>query len=326
MIEDAELIESAKIPFELNVESEDTDVLIVSDTGMDSRVWSILNTAARSLDLEPTVTLMPATDHPQAEPTEQVKEAMLASDICVMVTSNAIVHSDAAVEVRENGIPVIGMEEITPEILKGGAASANYESFAETGRKLRDKFVEGETISITTPSGTDLEADIKDRVGFSFAAKIEEQPGDNSMLGAAFPDGEVCISPNENTANGTIVWDTSMHQIGSITEPIEAKIEDGFATSITGGQEAELLRSILEDTNDPNSYNLAEIAVGINTGADITGLMRQDKKAEGYAHMALGSNDDTGGELAAPIHIDGIAKDPTVKIDGEVIYDGKPVV
>jgi leucyl aminopeptidase (aminopeptidase T) len=118
-----------------------------------------------------------------------------------------------------------------------------------------------------------------------------------------------------------------MHEIGLLSNPIEADVEDGYVTDIRGGQEADQLRQMLESANDPDVYNLAEIAVGINPQATITGIMRQDKKAQGYIHMAVGANADTGGTIEAPLHIDGIASGATVAIDQEPICeDGKLVV
>jgi leucyl aminopeptidase (aminopeptidase T) len=213
------------------------------------------------------------------------------------------------------------MEEITTEILNGGAASADYNEILKVANTLEKKVNEGELIEVTSPLGMDLTASIKNRSGFGIAGKVEEHPGLPEFRIAAFPDGEVSISPIEETASGMIVWDTSMHEIGLLETPIEADVENGYVSEIRGGQEANQLRQLLESTDDPEVYNVAEIAVGINPEATITGIMRQDKKAQGYIHIALGANADTGGRVEAPLHIDGIASNATVKIDREAIYE-----
>lgn len=324
MIADAELIENAKKPFELNAEPGD-DVLIVTDTEMDPQLWSVLNNAARSMGLDPTVAIMSKREYTQAEPTPQIRAAMLESDVCVMVTSQAIVHSPAAVAAQEERIKLVAMEEVTPEILGGGAASADYEEILEHGREIRQIWTEGDRVTVTSPHGMDLEAGLEGRPGYFACGKVEDQPGMDLYIGA-FPDGEASISPVEGAANGTIVWDTSMHEIGLFDEPIEADVEDGYVTEIRGGREADQLRSILENADDPEVYNLAEIAIGINPEATITGLMRQDKKAWGFLHLAVGANIDTGGTVEAPVHIDGIASDCTLAIDGETIVEEGDVV
>lgn len=325
MIHNAELIENAKKPFELNVDDDD-EVLIVSDTAMDPQMWSVLNDAARSMGIEPTVALMSEREYTQADPTPQVREAMLSADVCVMVTSEAIVHSQAAVEAQEERIKLVAMEEITPEILGGGAASADYEEILEHGRRIRELWTEGDRVTVTSPAGMDLEAGLEGRPGYFACGTVEDQPGMDLYIGA-FPDGEASISPVEGTANGTIVWDVSMHEIGLFDEPIVADVEDGYVTDIRGGQEADQLRRMLEDADDPDAYNLAEVAIGINPQATITGLMRQDKKASGFLHLAVGANVDTGGTVEAPVHVDGIASGATLEIDGEtVVREGEVVV
>jgi leucyl aminopeptidase (aminopeptidase T) len=209
------------------------------------------------------------------------------------------------------------------EMLSGDAAAADYRDMDPIGRVLRDKLTEGDTIEITTPEGMDLTASLGNRDAFYSCGEVRVRKG-MDLYGAGWPDGEASISPIEGTANGTVVWDVSMHEIGLLDEPIEGVFEDGYMTEIRGGSQADELRRILEKTNDPESYNLAETAIGINPDATITGYMRQDKKAEGYLHLAVGSNDDTGGTVEAPIHLDGIVGNATVKIDGEVVVkDGE---
>lgn len=324
MIRDAELIHNARTPFELNADVGD-DVTIVTDTAMDPQVWTALNNAARAIGMEPTVTLMAKRDLPQADPTPQVREAMLASDLCLMVTSQAIVHSDAGLAAQHQQTKLLAMEELTVDMLAGGAASADYDAIMERGKRIRELWTEGETCTLTTPHGTDVTTGLGDRAGFLACGTVEEQPGVDLYV-AAFPDGEAGISPIEGTTNGTLVWDTSMHSIGLIDEPIVATVEDGYVTELSGGREADQLRSMLESVDDRDAYNIAEISVGINPEATITGLMRQDKKSWGYIHVAVGANSDTAGTVDVPIHVDGILSDATLTIDDTVVVEDGDVV
>jgi leucyl aminopeptidase (aminopeptidase T) len=250
---------------------------------------------------------------------------MLSADVCIMVTSQAIVHSPAAQVAQKERVKLIAMEEITPGILASGAASADYEEILEHGRRIREYWNDGSEVHVTSPDGMDLTASIEDRPGYFACGKVEEQPGMDLYI-TAFPDGEASISPVEGTASGTIVWDTSMHEIGLFEDPIRAEVEDGYVTEIRGGREAARLRQMLENAEDPEAYNLAEIAIGINPEATITGSMREDKKAAGYLHLAVGANADTGGTVHAPVHIDGIASNCTLTIDGETIVEDGTVM
>lgn len=320
-IQEAEMIRNARKPFELNAEEGD-EVLIVSDTDMDPRVWSTLNKAARSMGINPTVLLMPRAKISYAEAPPNIHEAVLASDLCLFATSVGFVHNETGYAARQKGIKMIPMSEATAETLKGGAASADYDEIYELGKRIQRRWNEGAEVRITTPLGMDLEANIDGRTASLGAARTREA----GHYVSAFPDGEVPIPPVEGTANGSIIWDTTMHEIGSINEPIEATVEDGFVTEIRGGREARKLREILESAGDPNVYNIAEISIGTNPDAEITGQMREDKKAWGYLHIAVGMNSDFGGNVDAPLHIDGVVGDSTLAIDDEVIVDGGEIV
>ena len=47
----------------------------------------------------------------------------------------------------------------------------------------------------------------------------------------------------------------------------------------------------------------------------------------GTVHVAIGDNSTIGGKVKAPVHLDGIMKNPTLVIDGKtVIKDGKHLI
>lgn len=326
-IREAEIIENAKKPFEFNAEEGD-DIVIVSDTGMDPVVWSVLNKAARSLGHDPTVVVMSQAEYSHAEPPKPVIEAMMGGGLVLMATSKGLGHSEAGSEVIGAGKKVILMSEVVPETLSSGAAGADYDKIKHIGDRVKEKWDAGSTVEITSAAGTNLNADITSQEASVHAGRCDE--GNDQMDAkdgspvriCAFPDGESPITPVFGSTNGTLVWDTTMHEIGPIAEPIRAEVEDGFVTEITGGREAGQLTDFLESFDDENVYNIAEISVNTNPSAEITGRLREDKKAAGYLHVAVGS----GGDVEAPVHLDGVIGGATLKIDDEVIVDDGEIV
>lgn len=323
---EAEMMENAGKPLDLNIDADD-EVVMVTDTAMDPRMWQAVLKAARARGIEPTLAVIPELEHSHEEPPEPVKRAMLAADVCVFLTDKTMVHSHAAIDGMAEGIKMVALEELTPEIITGSAASADYDAILEHSRGVREVFTEGERLEITTPLGMALEASIAGRPGFSAVGKVEPQPGGLTIYAASFPDGEVAVAPVEETVNGTIVWDTTMNDIDRIDEPIEADVEDGYVTAIRGGADADQLRAILERVDDPDSWGIGEIAVGLNPDVEITGSIRVDKKALGYLHIALGENTDVGGTLDAEIHFDGVIGNATMTIDETtVVEDGEMLI
>ena len=52
---------------------------------------------------------------------------------------------------------------------------------------------------------------------------------------------------------------------------------------------------------------------------DLVGSVLLDEKAAGTVHIAIGDDAGIGGDTEAPIHSDGIIREPTVYADGEEV-------
>ncbi|GHU26018.1 hypothetical protein FACS1894172_18760 [Spirochaetia bacterium] len=184
------------------------------------------------------------------------------------------------------------------------------------------------SIHISAPSGTDVTFGLHGR-----QAKADD--GNFSMPGHGgnLPAGETFISPENGTANGTIVFDGSITLNDGdilIRDPIHCTLDQGFVTEISGGSEAtELLRTIeMAETNAyeferigtlppgiaslyaRNARAIGEIGIGLNPEAKITGNMLEDEKAFHTCHFAIGHNYDD--DLPALIHLDGLVQNPTI--------------
>ena len=82
-----------------------------------------------------------------------------------------------------------------------------------------------------------------------------------------------------------------------------------------------LLRQI-EDA----ARNIAELGLGTNGSATLSGNVLEDEKVLGTCHVALGDNSTFGGRVRAPSHLDGVLRRPTLELDGGVVLaDGEPV-
>jgi leucyl aminopeptidase (aminopeptidase T) len=79
-----------------------------------------------------------------------------------------------------------------------------------------------------------------------------------------------------------------------------------------------MLEDAIADLGKP-ARNIAELGVGTNDRAIITGKVLEDEKVLGTVHLALGNNVGFGGTCDVPVHLDGIILRPTLVIDDEVI-------
>ena len=84
--------------------------------------------------------------------------------------------------------------------------------------------------------------------------------------------------------------------IGVIEEPLVVDVEAGFITRIEGGRQARMLREDLENQGDQNSFNIAELGLGLNPQCRMLGIMLEDEGVLGTAHIGIGTNITLGGK------------------------------
>lgn len=219
------------------------------------------------------------------------------------------------------------------------AVPIDYEALKSRCLRLKDILDGAVSVRVTNGNGTDVSFGTSGRKAFT-------DDGDFSFPGAGgnLPAGETFISPVTGTAEGLVVFDGSIasHRGEILIErPIEARIEKGFVTGLSGGTEADRLSESLElGTKNAldfekegklpsgmgaeyakNARNIGELGIGLNDRAKITGNMLEDEKVYRTCHFAIGSNYDD--DAPALIHLDGLVSKPTVTVRLE---GGKSVV
>ncbi|QQO08906.1 aminopeptidase [Breznakiella homolactica] len=290
--------------------------LVVTDPSKQN-IGEALYKEALELGLTAHYLLMPETGTNGAEPTTVVSEAMKHADVIVCPTRYSLTHTNARKEAAARGARIATMPGITEDMFGAGAITADYKKVAALSDKVTEILSRGENARIEK-DGKILEMSLKGRNGVS-SNGLYHTPGSSGNL----PTGEGYIAPLEGTANGTIIVDGSLAGFGKVTGPLEITIENGKAVSFSG-PEAEWMEKTLAS---PEARNVAELGVGTNDMARITGVILEDEKVYGTIHVAFGSNATFGGTVSAGVHIDGIILGATLSIDGQVIVrDGKVLV
>jgi hypothetical protein len=212
----------------------------------------------------------------------------------------------------------------------------NYAELRARCGRILQVMTGAKEIHIKTELGTDLSIGVEGRKPFVDDGDFRV-PG----RGGNLPAGEVFISPQLGSSNGTLVFDGSigLDKPLIIKQPITLKVKNGFVTHIEGGYEARILEGFLRKAEQApfklakegkleknkaseyaaNARNLGEFGIGLNPQAEIIGNVLQDEKVLGTAHVALGENYDQ--DAPALIHCDGIIKKPTITINGKTIME-----
>lgn len=296
------------------------NVCIVTDTNTED-IGEVFASCVTTMGSEPVLLVISPRKTHGVEPPAIVAEAMKAADVVLQPITYAITHTNATKEALTNGARVLVMRGITKELMLYGAVGADYQEIDRVSELVKMKMTEGRDVKVTSPSGTDLQLSIEGRSSITLTGLVK-----GSGTFAAMPDGEAAIAPVEGTANGMLVIDHTMDSLGVLDAPIHLKIEKGRVTEITGGQSAERLKKLIEES-DEGARNIAEFAIGTNPNARLIGNMAEDKKALGTVHIAIGDSHVIGGTVESNIHLDGLLLSPTVLIDNEcVIKEGDLLV
>lgn len=301
---------------ELGSVDADDEVLVVTDAE-NVTVARAITSASRATGATTSMIVRPRSSEHSNEPPDGVTAALAAVDVAITASTHSITHTDAVRNAKENGTDIVVLRGVTPDLMIEGGINTDYEKLRADTDAVRDMLDAASSVRVTSDEGTDVSFEINDHPAISLSGYPDERSG---LAGG--PPGEAPIAPDEGTANGTIVIDYSMDNIGLLSDPIELTVRDGFVTDVSGGAEATQLRQIIDEA-DENAGNLAEFAIGTNPDSRLVGNLAEDKKKRGTTHFAIGDNATLYGTRSSDIHLDGVVLSPTIEIDGiEILSDG----
>jgi aminopeptidase len=213
-------------------------------------------------------------------------------------------------KVEENKLVRMGhMPGITEEMMLN-SVNVDFGGMKITADKLIDKLANAVQLHITTDAGTDIVLGV---AGRNFIGDIQINPGKMGNI----PCGEIYCAPLETEANGIIVFDASIGDIGLLRQPLQVYVTDGRITKFESNDK-EVEKRIAELTDvDDEARVIGELGIGVNPGARITGNMLEDEKSLGTSHIAFGNNADFvgGGKNNSKIHRDYLFYRPTIEIN-----------
>ena len=313
-----ELRERARAILTRNASLTAKESLTVVTDDATREVGELFYAAGCELGATTALLVMPEGRVAGEEPPSAVAAAMASADVALCATAKSLTHTRARINAAAGGTRVVTMPGITLAMLQAGACCADYER------------VEALTAAMTARLDAARTARIE-KDGHTLALNLDGRPGMPSpgvfrTPGASgnFPSGEAYIAPVEDAGSGTMVIDGSMVGIGRLSEaaPMIVHLENGRLVAIEGGDEtgpyAERLAVLFER---PENGTIAELGIGTNECALLTGNILEDEKIYGTVHIAFGTNASFGGATTADCHLDGIIVNPTLYLDDELVID-----
>jgi leucyl aminopeptidase (aminopeptidase T) len=294
-------------------------VLIVTDEPLRPIGYAIQR-AARDLDLDVVLLEMLPRKTNGEEPPLEVAELMTRFDVVLCPTSKSLTHTDARRAASAKGVRVATLPNVTEEIMVR-CMNADYHAIADRTHRLCALMEKTEVIRVTAPAGTDIRLPIRGRQAHASSGLFRERGQWGNL-----PTGEAYLAPLEGQSNGVVVVDGSMASVGMMSQPLRIEVENGYATTITGGPEAQRLIGLFEP-HGQDARTVAEFGIGTNDKAILTGVILEDEKVMGTIHIAFGDNKSMGGTVRVASHLDGLIKRPTVWFDAaKVMEDGRLLV
>jgi aminopeptidase len=191
-----------------------------------------------------------------------------------------------------------------------GATNIDWKKVKKEEMKLKRRLDKAKEIRIKGKE-TDLTIGIKGRKAIACY-------GDRNM-----PDGEVFLSPVEDTAEGHIHYCEmpAIYQGREVTG-IRLRFEGGKVVDASAEKNEKFLITMLD--TDPGARFLGEVGIGVNYGIKKCSKdILFDEKIGGTVHLAVGrSYEDAGGKNISAIHWDMI-KD--LRKNGAIYLDGKQI-
>jgi leucyl aminopeptidase (aminopeptidase T) len=293
----------------LNIQP-DEDVVVVVDEPLQD-LGEKLRTAAQRSGADAVLTVMSPRATDGSEPPAPVAEALAACDVFIAPASRSLSHTLARKRASEGGARGATMPHVTADML-ARLMSIDFDRLRSRSHAIADLLDKGTEAHVTCPRGTDLRLDLRGRQGIA-------DDGDLTARGAFgnLPCGEGFIAPAGG--EGTM-YARSIAAIGLTRgHPAKLTVENGHLTAATG-PEGEQLLGILREHGDAGT-NLAELGVGTNDRATLTGNVLEDEKILGSVHVAFGASIAIGGTVSVPIHLDCVVTEATLEIDGTRVLD-----
>jgi leucyl aminopeptidase (aminopeptidase T) len=284
-------------------------VLVIGDRGSRELAEAMREMAARH-GADAVLALMEERANDGAEPPPTVAAALAACDVYLAPTTRSLSHTRARKAATDAGARGATLPGVTAELL-ARVMAVDVAALRERTHAVVELLDAADEAHIACPRGSDLLLDLRGRTAIP-------DVGDLTARGAFgnLPAGEGFIAPLGGHGH---LAATSLASLGISPEPVLLTVEDGHLVSANGPLGPEFIARL--QAHGADGTNVAELGVGTNDAATLTGNILEDEKILGTVHVAFGASAGIGGTVSVPIHLDVVVLDPTLVIGGARVLD-----
>jgi leucyl aminopeptidase (aminopeptidase T) len=285
------------------------NALVIADPALQGLAQA-LRDAAGEAGADAVLALMDERETDGTEPPPPVAAALEACDVFIAPTSRSLSHTQARRRASNRGARGATMPGVTEDML-ARVMAVDFGVMAARSNAVATLLDGASEAHLTCPRGSDFRVDLSGRHGLADDGRLTDRGAFGNL-----PCGEAFIAPLNG--EGTIVA-ASLSPLGLSAEPATLTVRDGHIAAAQAGLGPDYL-ALLQAHGDAGT-NLAELGVGTNDRAELTGQVLEDEKILGTVHVAFGASAGIGGTVSVPIHLDVVVLEATLVIGGQTVLD-----
>lgn len=284
--------------------------LVIADRGTRA-IGEALRDAAVEAGSDAVLAIMEPREVDGNEPPRIVAGALASCDVFIAPTTRSLSHTVARKRASDSGARGATMPGVTEDML-ARVMAVDFDTMAARSNAVAELLTQAIEARVSCPRGTDFVLDLAERRGIADDGRLTA-PGAFGNL----PCGEGFVAPLNG--DGRIVVAATLATFGVADEPVTLTVEHGRLVAADGSVGPDFIQ-LLKHAGQQGT-NLAELGVGTNDRARLTGNVLEDEKILGTIHVAFGASAGIGGTVSVPIHLDVVVLEPTLDVDGTRVLD-----
>jgi leucyl aminopeptidase (aminopeptidase T) len=285
------------------------DVLVIVDPATRA-IGEALRDEAAAVGADAVLAVMDERATDGTEPARPIAAALQDCDVFIAPTSRSLSHTTARKQASDAGVRGATMPGVTEDML-ARVMAVEFDTMARRSQAVATLLDDAATAHVTCPRGTDLTLELTGRPGIADDGNLTAKGAFGNL-----PCGEAFIAPN--SGDGSVVA-SSLAPLGISAEPATLTVEEGRIVGAEHGLGPKFIERLRP--HGELATNLAELGIGTNDRARLTGLVLEDEKILGTVHVAFGASAGIGGTVSVPIHLDVVIIDASIEIDGTPVLD-----
>ena len=196
------------------------------------------------------------------------------------------------------------------------ASNVDYGQLARTGKRLRDKLSKAKRVQVTATNGTRITFQPKPREWSVSDGVIDSMDIKQQHVQDSIPAGSIDNIPEPDSADGTIVFNTTIPYTGRTIGRVKWRFTNGKLTTFETDSSSKRLKEEWSKATGDKS-KLAQFTIGFNPKAETGYTINQI--APGAVTIGIGGNEFFGGTNKSGFGFSHTLKGATVKADGNTV-------